>query len=301
MSDGYLVADSAVCSRVHGRRGGERSPGHGSRDAAASNSRAGGCERSWACSCSSPASPWRRDWCPWPGGFGAVLAALADAGDAVLRLPRRQHADRGGHLHDLWAWRPSRSFPSCRACCLPRRWRCCSSPQTGRFVPRERAAVLRGRSGGQWTWRLAAAVCAFPLIYWTFGLMVAPFVMAYYEQGQFGLAVPSPAVILLTQFLPGACFFSLAAMPILIMWSGSRRHLILALGLAFYVLVGLFGMIQTYWLAPTLRSCTTPRSSPIRWSTPGPLPCCSSAETKRKRMSCSPASCCAWSRRPSRN
>jgi hypothetical protein len=26
----------------------------------------------------------------------------------------------------------------------------------------------------------------------------------------------------------------------------------LALGLAFYVLVGLFSMIQTYWLAPTL-------------------------------------------------
>ena len=34
---------------------------------------------------------------------------------------------------------------------------------------------------------------------------------------------------------------------------GSRRQLILALGLAFYVLVGLFGMIQSYWLAPTLQ------------------------------------------------
>jgi hypothetical protein len=42
-------------------------------------------------------------------------------------------------------------------------------------------------------------------------------------------------------------------MPVLILWSGSRRHLVLALGLAFYVLVGLFGMIQSYWLAPTLQ------------------------------------------------
>ena len=39
----------------------------------------------------------------------------------------------------------------------------------------------------------------------------------------------------------------------LILWSGSRRRLVLALGLAFYVLVGLFGMVQSYWLAPTLQ------------------------------------------------
>jgi hypothetical protein len=109
-----------------------------------------------------------------------------------------------------------------------------------------------GRSAGQWTWRLVAAICAFPLIYWTFGLMVAPFVMEYYTQGQFALAVPRPATILATQFIRSV-FFLLAAVPVLVMWSGSRRRLILALGLAFYVLVGLFGMIQSYWLAPTLQ------------------------------------------------
>ena len=111
---------------------------------------------------------------------------------------------------------------------------------------------FHSRSAGQWAWRLIAAVVAFPLIYWTFGLMVAPFVMEYYKQGQFALAVPNPAVILATQFARSALFL-LAALPILIIWSGSRRQLILALGLAFYVLVGLFGMIQSYWLAPTLQ------------------------------------------------
>jgi hypothetical protein len=111
---------------------------------------------------------------------------------------------------------------------------------------------FNGRSFGQWAWRLAAAICAFPVVYWTFGMMVAPFVMEYYKQGQFALAVPNPAVILATQFARSALFL-LAAIPILIMWSGSRRQLILALGLAFYVLVGLFGMIQSYWLAPTLQ------------------------------------------------
>ena len=110
---------------------------------------------------------------------------------------------------------------------------------------------FEGRTAGQWAWRLAAAVCAFPLIYWTFGLMIAPFVRPYYEQGQFGLALPSAAVIVLVQFLRSVLFLA-ATMPILIAGSAPRRHLILALGLAFYVLVGLYSMIQTYWLAPTL-------------------------------------------------
>jgi len=123
--------------------------------------------------------------------------------------------------------------------------------------PAEATAVtvrqfFRGRSIGRWTWRFVAAIFAFPIIYWTFGLMVAPFVMEYYKQGQFALAVPNPAVILATQFARSALFLA-GAMPILILWSGSRRQLVLALGLAFYVLVGLFGMIQSCWLAPTLQ------------------------------------------------
>ncbi len=128
------------------------------------------------------------------------------------------------------------------------------------FKPAERAdsflanagRFFQGRSAGGWAWRFAAAVCAFPVIYWTFGLMVAPFVLEYYRQGQFALSVPNPGVIVLVQFLRSVLFLA-AAVPILIMWSGSRRHLVLALGLAFYVLVGLFGMIQSYWLAPTLQ------------------------------------------------
>jgi hypothetical protein len=110
---------------------------------------------------------------------------------------------------------------------------------------------FEGRTAREWAWRIAAAVCAFPLIYWTFGLMIAPFVRPYYEQGQFGLALPSAAVIVLVQFLRSALFLT-AALPILIAASAPRRHLILALGLAFFVLVGLYSMIQTYWLAPTL-------------------------------------------------
>jgi hypothetical protein len=110
---------------------------------------------------------------------------------------------------------------------------------------------FEGRTAGQWAWRIAAAVCVFPLIYWTFGLMIAPFVRPYYEQGQFALTLPSAGVIVLVQLLRSVLFLA-GTMPILIAGSAPRRHLILALGLAFYVLVGLYGMIQTYWFAPTL-------------------------------------------------
>ena len=108
-----------------------------------------------------------------------------------------------------------------------------------------------GRTLGEWAWRITAAVCAFPLIYWTFGLMIAPVVRPYYEQGQFGLALPSAGAIALVQFLRSVLFLA-AALPILIAGAAPRRHLILTLGPAFYLLVGLFSMIQTYWLAPTL-------------------------------------------------
>ena len=107
------------------------------------------------------------------------------------------------------------------------------------------------RPAREWAWRSAAAVGAFPLIYWTFGSMIAPAVRPYYEQGQFGLALPSAAAIILVQLLRSTLFFA-ATLPILIAGSGPRRSLVLALGLAFYVLVGLFGMIHSYWLAPIL-------------------------------------------------
>jgi hypothetical protein len=110
---------------------------------------------------------------------------------------------------------------------------------------------FENRPAGEWTWRLAAAICAFPLVYWTFGMIIAPVVRPYYEQGQFGLALPSAGAILLVQLLRSTLFLA-ATMPILIAASGPRRPFVLALGLAFYVLVGLFSMIQAYWLAPTL-------------------------------------------------
>jgi len=108
-----------------------------------------------------------------------------------------------------------------------------------------------GRRVQQWAWRFVAAICAFPVIYWTFGMMIAPWVIEYYKQEQFGLALPGAGVIIMTQLLRSSLFF-LAALPILIVWSGSKRELTVRLGFAFFVLVGLSVLIQAYWLGPVL-------------------------------------------------
>jgi hypothetical protein len=45
----------------------------------------------------------------------------------------------------------------------------------------------------------------------------------------------------------------LTALPLLAMWTGSRRGLVVTLGLASWVLVGLYGMLQAFWLPGPLR------------------------------------------------
>jgi hypothetical protein len=104
----------------------------------------------------------------------------------------------------------------------------------------------------QWAWRLIVAVMAFPLIYFLFGMMAGPFVIDAYRAGRFGLAVPSLDVILSVQLLRSALFL-LASLPVVVAWGGSRRRLWLALGTAHFALVGLFGMLQAYWLPASMR------------------------------------------------
>ena len=67
-----------------------------------------------------------------------------------------------------------------------------------------------------------------------------------------GLTVPSVGVILGTQGLRSALFLG-AALPVLILWEGSRRGLALTLGLALAVLVGLSGMVAAAWLPLEMR------------------------------------------------
>ncbi|MBN1641464.1 MAG: hypothetical protein JXA09_09530 [Anaerolineae bacterium] len=103
-----------------------------------------------------------------------------------------------------------------------------------------------------WAWRLAIALIAFPVIYFVFGVMVEPIVGAYYEQGQFELALPPLWVIIPVQLLRSAGF-CLVSLPPILLWGRGRTALILSLGLALFVFVGGFSMATTYWFPWQLR------------------------------------------------
>jgi len=115
------------------------------------------------------------------------------------------------------------------------------------------ARHFSGRSAGAWAWRLVAAVLAFPLIYYFFGMFVGPWVAPYYRAGQYGLSLPSVPLIIWTQLVRSPLFV-LAVLPVIVSWSGTRRQLAAALGIALYVLVGAFGLIQGYHLPAWMRA-----------------------------------------------
>jgi hypothetical protein len=105
---------------------------------------------------------------------------------------------------------------------------------------------------GQWLWRIAVAWLSFPVIYFVFGLCVAPFVLPIYQAGVAGLIVPPLDVIMRTQVLRSLLFLG-ASLPVIVLWTGSRRSLILALGWAHTAMVGLYGLSQASFMPPVLR------------------------------------------------
>lgn len=103
-----------------------------------------------------------------------------------------------------------------------------------------------------WLWRILAALLAFPLIYLTFGRLIAPLVVDFYEQGLFGLSLPGWNQII-PILLIRSVLFLLACLPILIAWQSSNRSLFLTLGLSLFLLVGGLNMLQAYWMPAQLR------------------------------------------------
>lgn len=103
-----------------------------------------------------------------------------------------------------------------------------------------------------WTWRFLAALLAFPLVYLSFGRLIAPLVMESYEQGMFGLTLPAWDQILSVVFLRSLLFL-LACLPVLILLQTSPRRTFWILGLTLFLLVGGLSMLQAYWLPVELR------------------------------------------------
>lgn len=120
------------------------------------------------------------------------------------------------------------------------------------FNSKKPSPVLPAFSPGQWTWRVLAAWLAFPVVYWTFGMCVAPFVVDYYRAGVAGLVLPGAGTILKTQLLRSPLFL-LSTLPAILLWTGSRKRLFISLGIAHALMVGVVGLLQASWFPTVLR------------------------------------------------
>lgn len=103
-----------------------------------------------------------------------------------------------------------------------------------------------------WIWRFLAAWLAFPLVYLSFGRLIAPLVMEFYQQGLFGLTLPTWSQILPVLLLRSLLFL-LACLPVLILFQASPRRIFWILGLTLFLLVGGLNMLQAYWIPVELR------------------------------------------------
>ena len=74
----------------------------------------------------------------------------------------------------------------------------------------------------------------------------------YYRQELVGLTAPGWDQILPVLFVRSVLFLA-ASLPVLLVWSKSRRTLVLSLGFALFALVGGMGLIGGYWMPVSIR------------------------------------------------
>lgn len=113
-------------------------------------------------------------------------------------------------------------------------------------------SVFSSSNASQWRWRLTIAWLAFPLIYLFFGMLVAPFVVPVYQTQDFGLVLPGFGIMLPVALGRSALYLAVT-IPIIVGWTRSRRSLMVALGLSFFAMMGLIGLVSATFFPPVLR------------------------------------------------
>jgi hypothetical protein len=112
------------------------------------------------------------------------------------------------------------------------------------------------RTIAQWALRLSLVLLAFPVVYFFFGMPVGLMVGKFYQDQSFDLRLPSLGVVIGVQ-LVRSLIALLAVLPILVVWPASRWRFAWTFGLNLFVVAGLYGLLQAYWMPWTLRSIHT--------------------------------------------
>ena len=121
----------------------------------------------------------------------------------------------------------------------------------GETLGKRLASFLRSWSVGGLMARLALAVLVFPVVYFLFGMIIAPIVTPHYARLDF-LVIPPMPTMLAVLFTRSAMFL-LVSLPVVVGWRLSRGGLIAALGTGHFVAVGLAGLMQTTFFPAILR------------------------------------------------
>jgi hypothetical protein len=119
-------------------------------------------------------------------------------------------------------------------------------------LPEPRLVTVLAGPLSTWWWRVVLAWLAFPVIYIFFGMLVGPIVVPFYKEPGFMLTLPGWNTILPVVLLRSALALAVT-LPILLLWSRSRRSLFVSLAIAFFALMGLIGLAATTFFPPTLR------------------------------------------------
>jgi uncharacterized membrane protein YhaH (DUF805 family) len=90
------------------------------------------------------------------------------------------------------------------------------------------------------------------VIYIFFGMFAGPFVVPFYKDPSFGLTLPGWDTIIPVVLLRSALVLAVT-LPVVALWSRSRRSLRVTLSVALFAFIGLIGLAMTTIFPPTQR------------------------------------------------
>jgi hypothetical protein len=97
---------------------------------------------------------------------------------------------------------------------------------------------------------------AFVVIYWGIGVIISPLVTPIYIAGDFELVLPPLDQILFLQVVRGT-LLTITLLPFIITWKSTSQNLLISLGIALTVLLGLFPLSLAYWISLPVRAIHT--------------------------------------------
>jgi hypothetical protein len=114
--------------------------------------------------------------------------------------------------------------------------------------------TLARRTAVSWAWRFGLASLSYLPIYYLFGMIVAPFVLPFYDNPDLGLNLTVPGIgVILPLEIGRGVLYALTLFPLIAVVPGSYWSRGLWVGLTIAVLGSWVPMIQALHLTPVLR------------------------------------------------